>query len=375
MNTAVEPNIHMLSWAITRAGYELSDFTSKFPKVLDWLEEKKKPTLKQLEDFSHRVHLPFGYLFLDTPPVEQLTFPFFRSGKSKTFNVSLNLYDTITLLQKRQDWLTDYLADNEFKPLGFVGKFEDNRNCESIVEDIRNTLNLGEEWAAQMKNWTEALDYLSKKIEEAGVIMVFNSVVENNNSRNIPVDECRGFVLVEQYAPFMFINAADGKAAQMFTIAHELAHIWIGKSAGFDMENLIPANDPVEILCDQIAAELLVPKASFLRLWKKKDDIPNLAKYFKISPIVLARRALDLKKISKQDFFNFYNSYIAEIRQRKSTASTGGNFYATQGKRLSVRFAAHVNQAVKEKQLLYRDAYKLTSLKGDTYQNFITKVL
>jgi hypothetical protein len=55
----------MLSWAIQRAGYELREFTVKFPKVAEWMEEKKSPTLKQLEEFSHKVHLPFGYLFLE----------------------------------------------------------------------------------------------------------------------------------------------------------------------------------------------------------------------------------------------------------------------------------------------------------------------
>ncbi len=55
----------------------------------------------------------------------------------------------------------------------------------------------------------------------------------------------------------MFINNSDGKAAQMFTISHELAHIWTGHSAGFDFRELLPANDPVELLCDKVAAEFL----------------------------------------------------------------------------------------------------------------------
>jgi hypothetical protein len=51
----------------------------------------------------------------------------------------------------------------------------------------------------------------------------------------------------------------------------------------------------------------------------------------------------------------------------------GGDFYATTKKRLSLTFAARINQAVKTNQLLYRDAYKLTSLKGDTYKRFFDK--
>lgn len=375
MGTEVNPNLNMLTWAIARAGYELTDFTSTFPKVLDWLEKRKKPTLKQLEEFSHKVHLPFGYLFLENPPVESLTFPFFRAGKSQNSRVSLNLYDMIQLIQRRQDWLVDYLIDNEFEQLDFVGSFESNSNCHEIVADMRRVLNLSANWAAGQKNWTAALDHLSCVLEDAGIIMVFNSVVENSNKRSIAVDECRGFILVNKYAPFMFINAADGKAAQMFTIAHELAHIWIGKSAGFDNDKLLPADDPIELLCDQVAAEFLVPETSFLDLWAKNQNISSMARYFKISPIVLARRALDLHKISKAEFFSFYNNYIAEVKLKKDSNSPGGDFYATQNKRLSLRFAAHVNQAVKEKQLLYRDAYKLTGLKGDTFENYINKNL
>jgi len=373
MNTEVRPNINMLTWAINRAGYELREFTVRFPKVQEWLTGSTSPTLKQLEDFSHRVHLPFGYLFLDQPPQEGLSFPFFRTGGKQTDNVGLNIYDTILLIQKRQDWLVEYLTDNEFAPLSFVGSYAGRTDPMNIVSDMRRILGLEPNWASRQRNWTDALEYLSVKVESAGIMMVFNSVVENNNHRPIEVEECRGFVLVDRYAPFMFINAADGKAAQMFTIAHELAHIWIGKSAGFDMQRLLPANDPLEKLCDQVAAEFLVPTESFLQLWATHPNISTMARYFKVSPIVLARRALDTGKITEPIFFQWYQQYQAELKAKKESNAGGGDFYATQKKRLGLRYAAFVDRAVREKQLLYRDAYRLTGLKGDTYQNFVTK--
>jgi Zn-dependent peptidase ImmA (M78 family) len=372
MNIGIEPNYKIVDWAITRVGYQLEEFMAKFPKNMAWLTGDKLPTQKQLEEFSNKVHLPFGYLFLDQPPQEDLAFPFFRTGKTETFQVGLNLYDTILLLQKRQDWIVEYLADNGFQKLPFVGKFQTTLDYMPIVEDIRNVLGIGGEWASLHKNYTDALDFLNNRVEEAGILLSFNSVVENNNTRSISVDECRGFVLVDPYAPFMFINAADGKAAQLFTIAHELAHIWIGKSAGFDMQGLLPADDPIEQLCDHVAAELLVPGVSFNRKWEELKDIPKLARYFKVSQIVVARRALDTQKISKAQFFGWYNQYRAEIQTSKEKVSGGGDFYLTQKKRLGLRFSALVNQAVKQNQLLYRDAYKLTGLKGDTYQNFMT---
>jgi len=373
MRTEVNINIDMITWAINRAGLDLSDFMIKFPNIEKWLQAKKSPTVKQLEKFSHKVHLPFGYLFLQEPPEEKLPIPFFRTNSTDDKKVSVNVYDTILLMQQRQNWLRDYLKDNEYENLDFVGKFKGKDDYLQIVADIRKTIGLEYEWANSLRTWEEALEYLTSKIEESGIIVVFNGVVENNTQRPIKVEECRGFVLVDDIAPLMFINAADSKAAQLFTIVHELAHIWMGQSAGFDFRQLMPANNPIEILCDKIAAEFLVPEESFNRIWQAKKDIIQTARYFKVSPIVAGRRALDLGKITKIEFFDFYNDYKKQYQIRKDKQSGGGDFYATTKKRLSMKYAYYINQAVKTNKLLYRDAYKLTGLKGDTYQTFINK--
>ncbi len=374
MSANVNINTDMIAWAISRAGHDLHEFLNNSPKIKDWIENRKKPTIKQLESFSQKVHIPFGYLFLQNPPEEKLPIPFFRTNGSIK-RVSLNVYDTILLMQRRQEWLTNYLKDSGFEKLSFVGEYNINSDIKDVVGGIRTRLKLEEDWASNLPTWEKALDVLTEKVEEAGIILNFNSVVENNTSRPIGVEECRGFVLVDENSPFMFVNAADGKAAQMFTIAHELAHIWIGESAGFDFRQLQPANDPVELFCDKVAAEFLVPQAIFEEAWKQAPNFKKIARQFKVSPIVAARRALDLGKIGRNYFFDFYNDYIEELRLKKPMKSTGGDFYATVKKRISITFAAHVNHAVKTNSLLYRDANKLTGLKGDTYQKFITKHL
>lgn len=375
MKNEVNVTATMLTWAIARAGYELQAFTKKYPKfkIELWLEGEKKPTVKQLEDFSKKVHLPFGYLFLPEPPKEYLPIPFFRSNGNQMDKVSINVYDTILLMQQRQDWLRDYLKDNDFEKLSFVGKFRNKTDVKAIVADIRNTLNLPENWASQFRTWQEAQDHLVFHIEDKRIITVFNGVVENNGFRKISVDECRGFVLVNDMAPFMFINNADWKSAQMFTIVHELAHIWTGHSAGFDFRKLQPADDPIEILCDKVAAEFLVPENSFNEVWSCNPIISYASRFFKVSEIVIARRALDTGKLTRRQFFEFYEEYSNREFAKKEQQSSGGDFYATTKKRLSLTFASHINNAVKSGNLLYRDAYKLTSLKGDTFQNFFSK--
>jgi Zn-dependent peptidase ImmA (M78 family) len=365
----------MIIWAIRRAGYELGEFDKKFPKVRDWLEEKKKPTYKQLEEFANKVHVPFGYLFLPQPPEEKISFPFFRAGKNPKSKPNINVFDTILLIQKRQDWLKEFLVENGHDPLPFVGKFSAGTPYQDIVKDIRDELGLEEEWAAKFGNWEEALNSLIENLEDSGVIFISNGVVENNTKRKIPVEECRGFVIVDDYAPFLFVNAGDAKAAQMFTIVHELAHIWLGKSAGFDFVQMLPANDPIEKLCNLVAAEFLVPEIAFSNAWKKNQDFKWLSKRFKVSEIVIARRALDLKKISRREFLKFYNFYMARFKNKKESTTPGGDYYATAKKRVSVTFASHVKQAINSDQLLYRDAYKLTGMSGNTFENFFDKHL
>ena len=375
MKNEVNINVDMLNWAISRAGFELQEFAAKFPRVLDWIGGNKKPTFKQLEAFSHRLHVPFGYFFLDKPPLEPLPLPFFRTGTDKPSDVSLNVYDTILLIQRRQEWLVQYLKDNGAESIPFVGKFDVNSDYKEVVASIRETLNIEPDWARQFSRIEDSVNFITERIEETGIIVSFNSVVENNTSRPINVDECRGFVLVDSIAPFMFINAADGKAAQLFTIVHELAHVWTGQSAGFDFRQLQPADVPIEILCDKVAAEFLVPEVSFISAWRETPDIATLARRFKVSQIVIARRALDLNRITRDAFFQFYNEYKQQLRERKERQTGGGDFYVTQKKRLSVTFVTRVDQAVRENKLLYRDAYRMTGLKGDTFQYFINNKL
>lgn len=375
MRTAVNVNANILTWAIDRAGYELHEFAEKMPKINAWISGEKKPTVKQLENFSKKVHLPFGYLFLPEPPKEKLPIPFFRTNSTQTDKVSINVYDTILLLQQRQSWLKDYLKENDFDDLGFVGSYKNSQDVTAIVNSIRSVLGLAENWAKHFRTWQETLNHLVETVEDKGIITVFNGVVENNTSRPIEVDECRGFVLVDDLAPFMFINNSDGKAAQLFTIVHELAHIWTGHSAGFDFRTLQPASDPIEILCDKVAAEFLVPENAFNEQWAITPNIKASSRFFKVSEIVIARRALDTGKISKTQFFAFYDEYKNREFFKKQNQGSGGDFYATTRKRLSITFASHVNNAVNTGQLLYRDAYRLTSMKGDTFDKFFSKTI
>jgi len=285
--------------------------------------------------------------------------------------VGVNLRDTILNLQQRQDWMHDYLIEQGQQSLQFIGRFNPHDQVQTVVNDMRAVLGLENNWASECSNWQKALNHLADKVEEAGIFITFNSVVGNNTHRSITVDECRGFVMCDRVAPFMFVNSADSKSAQMFTIVHELAHLWIGESAGFDFRQLQPFNNDIETFCDEIAAEFLVPKEDFNSQWNHNKDFAALAKVFKVSPVVIARRALDTGQINRNTFFAFYNRHIKKFEEKKAARGDGGNFYATLRRRLNKRFFATVHQAVRENKMLYKHAYELTGLKGKTYHNAV----
>jgi Zn-dependent peptidase ImmA (M78 family) len=210
-------------------------------------------------------------------------------------------------------------------------------------------------------------------MEDAGILVVLSSIVGNNTRRKLDLTEFRGFVLIDEYAPLVFVNRSDGRAAQMFTLAHELAHIWIGSSAAFDLRELQPAKEETEIACNKVAAEFLVPTVELRQIWPSLRQEPEpfqaVARRFKVSELVAARRALDLELITKDEFIDFYRSY-QERERHIAKSQEGGNFYATQSLRLSRRFAETVVHAVREGTLLYRDAYRLTGLYGRTFERY-----
>lgn len=368
----VKPEI--LLWALQRTGKE-GALKEKFPMVNKWIRRESKPTLKQLEHFAKATATPFGYFFLSKPPQERLPIPHFRTlGDRPATEPSPDLLETVQTMERRQAWLCDYLVELGQEPLPFVGSATLGDDPKIVARKMRDVLGLANGWAAKCSTWEAALRMLREKIEEAGIVVVVNGVVGNNSHRKLDVSEFRGFVLVDRYAPLIFVNGRDGKAAQMFTLAHELAHVWFGASAAFDLEELQPSQNETEQLCNKAAAEFLVPEEELRKVWagieRKPDRFQRVARNFKVSELVGARRALDLSLITRKEFFEFYQ----EVRDRESQETDrdggGGDYYRTLNSRIGRRFAEAVVRAAQEGRLSYTEAYRLTGLNSNTFSEF-----
>lgn len=379
MNLSLTPKV--LRWARERAGLDQSTLAKKVigkptaERVKQW-EQTGVLTFAQVKKLAHATHTPEGFLYLNEPPDDRLPIPDFRTvGDERVRRPSPDLLDTINMMQRRQTWMRDFLIEEAESQLEFVGSATLNSNPQKVAHAMRETLGVAGGWANEESTWTDALMHLRRKIETAGILIVINGVVGNNNHRKLDPNEFRGFVLSDAYAPLVFINGADFKAAQMFTIAHEVAHLWINREGVSNLEAMQPPPIRVEQWCNEVAAEFLVPVAELSEAWEhakhSKEPYQTLAARFKVSTIVAARRVLDLGLISKKQFFEFYDNYQKDERRKKEAKrNKGGDFWSTQSVRVGQRFGTAVVRAAKEGRLQYHEAYQLTGLTGKTFDRF-----
>lgn len=367
----------LLKWARSRVDLDVANLTGRFPKYELWEQGTAYPTMKQLERLAAITRTPLGYFFLQSTPEDVLPIPDLRTvGDEPIVRPSPDLLETVQTMQRRQAWMAEFLLEEGAAPLPFIGTTPIKMHPTAVAANIRNTLGLADGWAQAISSWREALRLFRESMEKAGILIVINGVVGNNTHRQLDVEEFRGFALVNKYAPLIFINGSDAKAAQMFTMAHELAHIWFGLEGVSNLDALQPVGADTELKCNCVAAEFLVPSNEYRQHWPSVRDTEEpfqyLARVFKVSPLVAARRALDLGYINKNEYFKFYSGYTQ--RAFIKDEATSGDFWNTQNVRIGERFGTAVVQAVKEGRLLYHEAFRLLGLRGATFDNYAARL-
>ncbi len=368
----VEVRPELLEWARERAGLSVDAVVQRLPKFEQWERQEAQPTLRQLEQFARLTYTPIGYLFLPEPPVERLPIPDFRTvADTGVARPSPDLLDTLYTCQQRQEWFRDYARAEGQEPVAVIGQASVDSDIEVVAANMRAALGFDLAERRRMPTWTDALRRFIEQAENLGVLVMVNGVVGNNNRRKLNPNEFRGFALVDDLAPLVFVNGADTKNGQMFTVAHELAHIWLGQSALSDTTAAtVPANR-VERWCNQVAAEFLVPlnalRAEIRRGTDPADESNRLARVFKVSSLVILRRMHDAGALGRDEMWTAYEAELERLRAIPK--GSGGDFYLTQAVRVSKRFARALVSSTIEGQTLYRDAFRLLGFsKLDTFR-------
>lgn len=366
MRVPVQPS--MLQWAADRAGIAAGSLRSRFAKYDDWLRGDAQPTLGQLQQFARTTHAPIGYFFLASPPVVTLPIPDFRTKSgNRPAEPSPDLLDTIYLCQQRQEWYGNYLRSTGADAPGFIGTLTTKSDVEQAAAAIRETLGFDLSVRQSMRTWEDALRQFVQQADVAGVLVMVSGVVGSNNTRKLDTDEFRGFALSDRAAPLVFVNGSDTKSAQMFTLAHELAHLWLGQSALSDTTVARAAPIEIEQWCNRVAAEVLVPidpfRAEYKPLEPVEKEMERLARRFKVSTLVILRRMHDARGFSREKFWALYDAEVSRLINLMKDKASGGDYYRTTTTRVSQRLTRAIVTSAMEGQSTFTEAFRLLGCK------------
>ena len=363
----VEVRPDLIRWAKTRSRVDESALARRFPKVDAWERGEASPTLKQLEDFAKATHTPVGYMFLDAPPAETVPIPDYRTmADGGVTQPSADLLDTIFRCQQRQEWYRSFAQVNQEPPVAFIGTLTTTTPIDEAAIAMRSALRF--DLDDRGATFTEALRRLAEEAEEQGVLVMVNGVVGSNTHRKLDPREFRGFALVDPLAPLVFVNGADTKAAQIFTLAHECAHLWLGETALSDADLVGQPTVAAERWCNQVAAEFLVPLTDLTDDFDAGADLTQeldrLAKRFKVSTLVVLRRVHDAGRLTWDAYRTAYRAELDRVLDLLGERTdSGGNFYNTQPVRVSKRFARALITSTLEGQTLYTEAFEMLGFK------------
>ena len=314
---------------------------------------------------------PLDICFLKNHPLrEEVPVPDLRTIKNKSvMRPSPHLLSTIYLHQQRQYWYQKFLASEGHKPLKFIGSARIKDSIEKTATMMRQTLKFDLKAREDTPTWEEALTLFVKQMDDIGILVMINGVVGNDSSRKLDVKEFRGFALSDHLAPLVFINGQDFKSAQMFTLAHEMAHIWLGKSSLNNTTLDSHPNQEIEVWCNKVAAEFLVP----LKALKKEnikshplESVPQLSKRYKTSHLVIIRRLFDAKYITREAFDKAYTQQLSQLENqfklKNKNQKGGGDFYQTMNKRVGQRFMHNLVTSTLEGNTLFTEAFDLLNI-------------
>lgn len=368
----------LLRWALDRSG--MTDEDRRYERFSRWANGEGQPTYRQLEAFATATHAPLGYLFLQSPPIERVPIADFRTmGNTAVNGPSPDLLETIYDSQMRHDWFRSYAVEKGYEPLPFVGSITVDDPIEVVAEDIRRSIGFDMDQRARFSTYENALRQLIDSIEDVGVLVMVSGIVGGNTRRKLDPEEFRGFALTDPAASLIFVNGADTKAAQIFTMIHELVHVWLGETALSDAAMTRRSGNAHELWANRVAAEVLVPMASIRADYRQSvelAELERLAKRYKVSTLVVLRRVFDAGFILWDDY---RARYVAEHRRLRDiidrTRGSGGDYYNNQPLRISRIFARAVIVDTLEGGTLYRDAFGLLgAAKRKTFEGLAEKL-
>jgi Zn-dependent peptidase ImmA (M78 family) len=343
-------NPRVLRWARENAGRTLDEVAHAVGKAVDvvgqWeteAEERQVPTFGQLEDLAGLYRLPIAVFFFPEPPIQAFKKPEFRTLPKD--DPALLVTDTRFAIREAiatQESLR-ILADGENPSTApIVGHVvpQPRERVSTFCDRVRAHLGIPMETQASWRNPDEGFRQWRKAVQAAGVFVF---------KRPFDDEDISGFCIQDEDFPVVIVNSGMPPTRQTFTLFHELAHLLVGvngvtKDDTSYVDRLPESARKLEVLCNKVAAELLMPEVDFdqhLALYATTDDaIEGLSKRYSVSREAVMRRLLDKQLVAREAYERQRAQWILEAKLRKQEASkkARGLYYPTQASRLGDAF-------------------------------------
>ncbi len=280
-------------------------------RLTDWEDGKEQPTFAQLKKIANIYKTHVSIFYLPKPPTDfhpltdyrvlpQTTAP----DNEQTYRLKANILEVFD----RRETLIDFyeLLDMPFPEVSI--KVNRNETYIRAAEKIRKFLNTNTEILPRTKDRYKVLKFWKRTVESKGILVCQTSA---NTHLSVELKTFRGFCIAQKPFPVIVLNSQDSPNGRIFTILHELVHIALGESIIQNMkyEDVSFQNvDPVEVFCNQVAAEVLVPEKELLTIVEPPFSLKLLTEacqHFGVSIEVIMRRLLTLKKITRQMYQTF----------------------------------------------------------------------
>ena len=311
----------VLEWAIKRAGVSAE---SIHKKAEQWVSGKARPTFKQAVDIAKTLQIPFGYLWLKEPPKEQEIIPDLRTiGNGGLAQIPLELKTVVNDVKQKQEWFKEYAKTNGILKCEAIGRFKGSDDTQEIADDVTARLEI-QDLVDSGCDKDRMLKNLIEKIEKLGILVMRNSILRGNTKKKLNLDAFRGFAIFDEFAPLIFINTNDSKAGQIFTLMHEVAHLWIGQSGISDLD--IRENNKIELACNEIAAKILMPKTKIQKAFREFDDdrwLECIADRFSVSTLAVLNRLRSLSLLAPRRYQELYNAELERLSRIPKTRPSG----------------------------------------------------
>lgn len=362
----IDVNPKVIAWAIASSGWKIDELGDKLgiesSVVKSWISGSSSPSLKHLESLSTLLKRPLAVFFLSEPPKDPPLPKDYRVSPEKKGE-----FDKETLLAVRKARRLQRASRELLESQG--SRLEPEVNLVSLTSDPG-------ECAAYYRNELGLTDTLQS--EWSSSYQAFNSLRGLVESRNIfvfqfhmPMNDARGFVLVDDLPSVIVVNSSDQIEARIFTVIHEFGHVLLRKSGintpemGLGKARL----DEVEKWCNLFAAEFLLPKDHATKEFSQYEDtlledetIGRLSRRLKVSKTMLLVRMKDLGFIDRGEL----GSALSDLRSRGLPNQDEG-FGETVEKRVlrerGRKFLSLVARNVEQGSLDYANAIDYLSIK------------